>query len=160
MTLYESDLKITVGAVVLLDYGDWIEGMFQHSANRETQVVSFVEGTGIKTIDRGNESNQLSFTAIIDHGSVEAAKRFQFQQAIALRTGGVTTTINIQYHSGSIVIPNSTVISKPSTTFERFSRFSYTILGGALTDTLVDERLLTEAGSPMETEDGETMIDG
>jgi hypothetical protein len=153
--LYESVWKITVGATVVLDFGDYMEGMLQCEPQKEVDATPFVGG-GAKTFARPNIFHQFSWTKWHVCDSVHEAAALQLMHTKALKDlAGLDVTIQIANNTGSVTLNKATVSAFPSAIYERFVRFSYSLLGGALSGELaLLNSLLLEDGTPLELEDG------
>jgi hypothetical protein len=152
--LYESIWKITVGATVVLDYEDYMDGMLQCDAQPEVDAAAFVGGNAA-TFERPNIFHQFTWTTLRMFDSPQQAAAFQLSHSIALKSvAGQDAVIQIQNHSGSITLNKATMVSFPSALLDRFVRVTYTMLGGALSGELAEVNgLLLEGGGPLVLED-------
>lgn len=159
--LLESSHRVAFSSTVLMDFGSWMVGEFQLVDGHGVQVAQYVGFDSIKTFDRGNVEHTMSFTVIREHASPADAKGFCLLHAKALQAvkRGQDCTLAVHGWLGTMTLKNASLMSSPSTTYERFSQFSYTIMGGKLDGNLSnynpDAILGTEGGDGLGTEGGD-----
>lgn len=140
---YESTRRVTFGAVVVLEVGDWLdESGFSLAPARSIQVESYLRAAGIRTFDRGNRSHELRFVRWQEFSTVQEAEVYQLTHTKALEVGGVDVLIQMDGYTGGITLKGASIVSAPSSTWERFCKFEYTILGGELTGGLTPPGML------------------
>jgi len=155
LTLHESIWQITVGATVLLDFEDFMEGIMEIDGQPEVDATGFVGGGG-RTFARENIFHGFSWTKWHVFDTAQQAAAYQLNHTKALKElAGLDAVIKVALHAGSMTLNKATVVAFPSGIYERFARFNYTLHGGALSGEITVADLLGfEDGSVVGTEDG------
>ena len=145
-TLHRSIWRITAQTpvpVVLLEFGDLLEGVVRLTPEPEVDVAAMLGGSG-RTYARPNTFHTLTFRHWKVHNNVPLAAGYQVSQTIAVKAmRGVDFTMELLHHSGSNVLHKGTVTSYPSDHHQFCTRFDYTIYGGDLVSTLAPIGVLT-----------------
>lgn len=153
-------MKITLGATVLVDYGDWFEGPLpQLDGKGDIQVAGYVSAAGVKTFDRGNRSHSMEWVVMKLHDSPMHALAHVLAMSVGRPAGGQLLTIELQGYEGSVTVAAASITGFKCGTHEQCSRISYSVMGGVMVNTLaLAGRVLTEEGEDILTEDGKTIL--
>jgi hypothetical protein len=147
LDVHESQYRIAIagdGGAVLLDFDDWTIGNLKITPSREWSAEGYVEGTSKDTTDRGNRSHVISWQSARDCGDVLLALIDQLNRTKNLPAGGVDVTIELNGITGALTLNKATITAASSDTIDRFSIFTYTLIGGALTGDDLGSDLITD----------------
>jgi len=89
--LISAQWKVTLGGVVLLDFGENTEGELQMERSQLVQTVQPIRAAYEVRFPRGNEAHTITFTRVVVCASNSAAQQLMFSSA--LPTGLVSCTL-------------------------------------------------------------------
>lgn len=135
-SIWRITAQVTPEPVVLLEYGDYLEGPLQFTPEPEVDAAPFLGG-GARTFARPNVFHTISYRVWKLHANIPLAAAYQISHSIDLKTlAGVDFHIEVLNHDGHAVLNKGTVARYPSDHYERCTRFGIELIGGALSSTL------------------------
>jgi hypothetical protein len=130
--IYESQLKITHGATVLVDYGDDLGGEPTLDGGQVVQLAGYVRGTAGVPIPRRNDTHTLRLPLPREAATIRAATGAMFSRIAAVPKTAATLTVELSA-GGKWELANAVVQDWAGAVEDQFSVLELIIIGGAWT---------------------------
>lgn len=164
MELFASLMRITQDGNVLLDIGDYLEGMIQIEPAREMQVAKYAGGNGARTFDRGNVMHQVSYVLwrLYDTAAQALAAQLAYTRLYGARLTA-DVQLRVTGYGGYVSIHEATTVDWRSMIHDRVMRMQFVIVGGAMGGTLslgdIDRVITDQAGVNIASQAGVAILD-